>query len=364
MIFDERERCLELAGKVLRHYRTALGKDSSLRLLQLSENVTYLVEEKAKSRAVLRLCRPGYHTPEELRAEMLWMEELGEEFAVWKVSGAVDVKLRQPVSTDEGSYLCAVEDEEGQVYYGTVFTYLPGIPLEELPAKDQIPWFEKLGEVTAFLHRQTKNQSDRKCSAVEESDRREQLSRFHWNYESMIGRFALWGDWHRVIQCSGACGIEGCGSKLPESFGTVLERADSLIADRLRDYGKGKNRYGLIHGDLRGANLLVDGNTLGIIDFDDCGYGWYMQDLAASLSFMETEEEVPELIQAWCRGYRKQGTLEQADMDMTDTFVMMRRLQLLSWINSRSQAASARRYRDDFLEGTVKLANQYIQIRG
>lgn len=350
MIFDERERCLELAGKVLRHYRTALGKDSSLRLLQLSENVTYLVEEKMEPRAVLRLCRPGYHTPEELRAEMLWMEELGEEFAVWKISGAVDVKLRQPVCTDEGSYLCAVEDEVGQVYYGTVFTYLPGIPLEELPAKDQIPWFEKLGEVTAFLHRQTKNQSDRKCSAVEESDRREQLSRFHWNYESMIGRFALWGDWR--------------GQELPGNFRIILERADSLIADRLYDYGMGEDRYGLIHGDLRGANLLVDGNTLGIIDFDDCGYGWYMQDLAASLSFMETEEEVPELIRAWCRGYRRQGTLEQADLDMADTFVMMRRLQLLSWINSRSQAASARRYRNHFLEGTVKLADQYIQIRG
>ena len=128
---------------MLRHYRTALGKDSSLRLLQLSENVTYLVEEKAKSRAVLRLCRPGYHTPEELRAEMLWMEELGE-----RVCG---VKLRQPIRTDEGHYLCGVEDGTGQVCFGTAFTYLSGIPLEELPCEQQLSWFEKLGEATAFF---------------------------------------------------------------------------------------------------------------------------------------------------------------------------------------------------------------------
>lgn len=360
MIFDEREQCLRLGNKILGHYLAALGRDCSLCLLQLSENVTYLVEEKEEPRAVLRLCRPGYHTPEELRAEMLWMEELGEEFAVGKISEAADVKLRQPICTDEGSYLCAVEDEKGQVYYGTVFTYLSGIPLEELPVKEQIPWFEKLGEVTAFLHRHAKKQPGGKSFPMEESGRQEQLSRFHWNYESMMGPTALWGDWRRVIQRSGACGIEGCGPRLPESFGTVLERTDSLITDRLHDYGMGEERYGLIHGDLRGANLLVDGNTLGIIDFDDCGYGWYMQDLAASLSFMETEEEVPELIQAWYRGYRKQGTLEQADMDMADTFIMMRRLQLLSWIDSRSQAASARRYGEQFLEGTVKLAEQYI----
>lgn len=359
MIFDDKEQCLELGNKILCHYRAALEKDCGLRLLQLSENVTFLVEKNAERRAVLRLCRPGYHTPEELQAEMVWMEELGKASAQVKPSGLSDVKLRQPIRTDEGSYLCAVTDEKGQNYYGTLFNYLPGIPLEELPADRQILWFEKLGGVTAFLHGQAK-----KRPAAGQSAGREKLPRFYWNYESMIGRTALWGDWRSVIQRGKVSGAEGCGQELPGSFKTVLERAGGLIADRLHDYGMGQERYGLIHGDLRGANLLVDGSTLGIIDFDDCGYGWYMQDLAASLSFMETKKEVPELIQAWCRGYRELGVLEEADVDMTDTFMMMRRLQLLSWINSRSQAASSRRYREHFLEGTVKLADQYIQIRG
>ncbi len=350
MIFDDEEKCYRLGHEVLRHYRERFGAECSLRLLQLSENVTYLVENRRKPLAVLRLCRPGYHTWEELQAEMQWMEELGE-----RVCG---VKLRQPIRTDEGHYLCGAEDGTGQVCFGTAFTYLSGIPLEELPCEQQLPWFEKLGEATAFLHCRS-----RERALAQRTAGLRDLPRFRWNYESMIGTKALWGDWRKVIQ-----------HNLPDTalyaekeimiHKNIFDKADGLICNKLKEYGMTENTYGLIHGDLRGANLLVDKDTLGIIDFDDCGYGWDMQDLAASLSFQEAEEEVPQLIKAWCRGYRKLGTLRQADMDMIDTFILMRRLQLLAWIHSRRRAASARRYRENFLCDTVRLADQYIQIRG
>ena len=48
----------------------------------------------------------------------------------------------------------------------------------------------------------------------------------------------------------------------------------------------------------------MDGRDLGVIDFDDCGFGWYMYDLAAAVSFIEHDPRVPELIDAWARGYR------------------------------------------------------------
>ena len=43
----------------------------------------------------------------------------------------------------------------------------------------------------------------------------------------------------------------------------------------------------MIHGDLRLANLLVDGETTKVIDFDDCGFGWLMYDCATTVSFFE-----------------------------------------------------------------------------
>ena len=43
------------------------------------------------------------------------------------------------------------------------------------------------------------------------------------------------------------------------------------------------DRYGLIHCDFLPENLLKDGKTLRIIDFDDCGYDWHLFDIATSM---------------------------------------------------------------------------------
>lgn len=364
MIFDDKEKCLQLAEKIILYYRRSLGTECKLKLLQLSENITYLVEhtESAdriggrafagrRERAIVRLCRPAYHSPEELQSEIDWMLQLRKDLEEQKREEAACrnnffFNLRQPIAGDDGRYLHAVEDQGEKVYYGVVFTYMPGTPLEDVPLDKQLIWFERLGEVTALLHSQVQNWQGAS-----------KLSRFHWNYESMIGQRAVWGDWRSVFVSEET---ERSLQEIPD----VLYCADRIIYDKLQNYGMTERNYGLIHGDLRGANLLLEDDGLNeglnIIDFDDCGFGWYMQDLAASLSFIETEEIVPKLIQAWIAGYRKRGILTQTDLDMISTFIMMRRLQLLAWVHSRTNAVSAIAYRERFAEGTVELAEKYV----
>jgi Ser/Thr protein kinase RdoA (MazF antagonist) len=362
MIFDDKDQCLNLAEKILAHYHETLGADCRLKLLQLSENITYLVEhtnpenadsalQSECSRAVLRLCRPGYHTEKELEAEAAWMCRLHTD----ALTG--HLMIRQVIPGDDGCFLYSAADAGGQIYFGMMFTYLSGVPLEELPLEQQPIWFERLGEMTALLHRQARaweaagySAATTCLSAGEVQDRTgcpstsgEMLPRFHWNYETMMGENGVWGDWRKVT-----------------GLLDVVHRADRMICDRLQSYGQTKENYGLIHGDLRGANLLTENGHLKIIDFDDCGYGWFMQDLAAALSFMETEEIVPDLIRSWIAGYQHQGVLTQADLEMIPTFIMMRRMQLLPWIYSRENAVSAIRYRETFVQGTVELARQYV----
>ena len=84
----------------------------------------------------------------------------------------------------------------------------------------------------------------------------------------------------------------------------MLEQALALIERRLERFGTGPERFGLVHADLRLANLLVDGKHLRIIDFDDCGFSWFMYDFATAVSFIEHEPNVPELLEAWIGGYR------------------------------------------------------------
>ena len=42
-----------------------------------------------------------------------------------------------------------------------------------------------------------------------------------------------------------------------------------------------------MHADIRLANLLVDGEHVRVIDFDDCGWSWFMYDFATTVSFIE-----------------------------------------------------------------------------
>ena len=46
-------------------------------------------------------------------------------------------------------------------------------------------------------------------------------------------------------------------------------------------------RFGLVHADLRLANLLVEDEKVNVIDFDDCGYSWFMYDFGTAVSFID-----------------------------------------------------------------------------
>lgn len=328
-IFAHRDECFILANRILAQYTDILGAGCTPELLYFSENLTYLLkDDKGVKRAILRLSRPGYHTQEELEAEIRWMEKLKQD---------TRLILRETIAGRDGKFIHVVKGENSVEYYGVVFTYLTGEPLEELAVNEQPIWFERLGQIAAILHNHTRRWRES-----------HNLPRFHWNYDTMLGMQAIWGDWRKVPTLT------------PKAY-TTLEEADRLIRRQLEEYGMTEENYGLIHGDLRGSNLLIYEHTLKIIDFDDCGYGWYIQDLAASLSFMETEPLMSRLMEAWIKGYQKIAPLHQREIDMISTFIMMRRLQLLAWVTNRQSSDAVRKIKGDFAEGTVELAEKYIK---
>ena len=326
-MFDQK-KAHDAAVQILPSYRRTLGEDCTLRPLYFSENMTYLVQNRTKeAKAILRLSRPGYHTAEELAAELCWMRELARDTALC---------VRQPVSGDDGREIYEGY-AGGEPCYGVVFTYLPGDTLEQIPLAEQEPWFEKIGQAAAVLHGHARSRSGARP-----------LKRIRWNYDTMLGRRAVWGDWRR-------------NTVWDEEMRRVLTEADDSIRRKLAAYGTAADRYGLIHADLRAANLLTAGGGLQIIDFDDCGYGWYMQDFAASLSFLETAPEMPRLAAAWCRGYRAGAVLRGEDLEMLPVFLMMRRLQLTAWAADRAGNDEMAKLPPDFARGTAELAERYLR---
>ena len=96
-----------------------------------------------------------------------------------------------------------------------------------------------------------------------------------WNFETHEWvRKASLGDWRDA-------------PKLSKDGVRLLENL-SGIETSTQCVWRGTRPIRLIHADLRLANLLVERDRLGIIDFDDCGFGWFGYDFAAAVSFSST----------------------------------------------------------------------------
>ncbi len=77
---DVLDRVTRFAGRAARAY--GCGPAATVRLLNVSENATYLVEDPDQGRCILRVHRLGYHTGAEIESELAWMDALRTEAGV------------------------------------------------------------------------------------------------------------------------------------------------------------------------------------------------------------------------------------------------------------------------------------------
>lgn len=319
---------LERLGGALRSAlpRWDLGEDAALSLLNVSENATFLAEAPGR-RLVVRLHRPGYHRREEIESELQWIAALRAE-------GVVETP--QPLPTAEGGLLCRLEDG-GEERFAVAFDFMSG--REPAQDEDLEAWFRHLGALSARLHGHAR--AWRRPAGFQ---------RKLWDFDAMLGERRLWGDWRRGL------GLAEAG---PEAL-ALLERAAALLQRRLAAYGRGPERFGLVHADLRLANLLVEGERLGVIDFDDCGFSWFVYDFAAAVSFFEHEPIVPALQQAWVEGYRSVAPLAPEEEAEIPVFVMLRRMLLTAWVASHAETPTAQEMGTAYTEGTLALAEDFL----
>jgi len=73
---------------------------------------------------------------------------------------------------------------------------------------------------------------------------------------------------------------------------------------------------------------------------------------------------VPELLEAWARGYRKRLDLPKEDEAEIPTFVMLRRLLLVAWIGSHAETELAKSMGVPYTEDTVALCEDYLRRFG
>jgi amicoumacin kinase len=72
-------------------------------------------------------------------------------------------------------------------------------------------------------------------------------------------------------------------SQLAPALSRVGDSARELLR-RLRRLPTDRDHYGLLHGDMNVGNLLC-GASMWVIDFENCYYGWFVDDIAAALYY-------------------------------------------------------------------------------
>lgn len=313
----------EIARRALLHYR--LPRDATATLINISENATYRVSSPSTAdRWALRIHREGYHSRAAIASEIAWQRAL-------RADGAALTPV--PIAGLDGEYIQAVGYEPLQIPRNVVlYAWEAG----REPDPNNIAGYELLGEAAARMH-----------AHVRQWKRPEWFERFIWDFETTLGSRPHWGRWQ-----------DGMG--MTPAIERLIVRAAGTIERRLQKFGKGPERFGLIHCDMRLANLLVDGPTVKVIDFDDCGFSWLLYDCATTVSFFEHTPEVPEQVAAWVRGYRRIGELPGDDEAEIDTFIVLRRLVLMSWIGSHAETDLAKSMGEQYTQDAVPLLERYL----
>lgn len=278
--------------------KTVLGHwaltDASSTLAAHRENKVYRIEAREGTFA-LRHHRHGYRTDAQLVSELQWMAVLA--------SGGLSVP--RPIAARNGALLQVIE---GAQY--DLLTWLPGRPLGEsdvpLDLPDRTGTFHKLGQTLAQLH-------DISDAWNPPSD----FVRPDWRQEGLLGEAPLWGRfWDSPALTPAQRSL----------FAEFRTSARKRLAKETFDTG-------LIHADLLRENVLVDGDALHLIDFDDGAWGYRLFDIVTALIKNRGEPDYPALRSALFDGYRSRRPLDNGSLAL---FEALRLCTYVGWIVPRT----------------------------
>ncbi|WMT88558.1 phosphotransferase [Pelagibacterium sp. 26DY04] len=297
---------------------------SGIELINLSENHTFRLDLPDGARAILRVHRPGYHSRSAIESELAWMQALRSQtglFTPRPLPGRDGELVQEGLFLHETRHMVAFAFEEGA---------------EPQVGDDLAPVFRQLGALAAKCHLHVTRWTPPAG-----------FTRHIWTANAILDPDAIWGDWRAA---PGVCG----------ETRKVLDKLDRRLRELLASYGMSRDRFGLIHADMRLANLLVADGETRLIDFDDCGFCWFGYDFGAAVSFFEESETIPALRAAWLAGYRRHRPFSAADEAMLDVMVLLRRMALLAWIETHPEAEPAQQLRHRYAAESAEMAERFL----
>lgn len=331
---DGQAGCMrELASIAL----TQWGIDSvGLALIKYRENAVFRVTAAGGRCYALRIHRAAYHTDDELRSELQWMEALAAD----------GIEVPTLVPTRDGATFAVVAGggvpEPRQV---DVFEWVQGRPLGTAETgvsetSTVCDTYRTIGRLAAQLHNQAVSWAPPAG-----------FTRHAWDTRGLVGPEPFWGPFWKLEALT------------PAQRALLIQARDRVFLDLEAYAGNPDNaaRYSLIHADFVAENLMVDGDRVRLIDFDDAGFGWHLFELATALYFEMEADYFEQAYAALVAGYRSQRELSEEQLQYMPLFFLARSFTYLGWVHTRFETETARELTPMLVAKACKLARDYLR---
>ena len=289
-----------------------------LELIQHTDNTTFQVQlptaampftpERslyADSAYLLRVHRADYLRDGEIASELDWLKALRRD---------IQLPVPEPMLTLKGKpwNVVKVPGVPGNRIC-TITRWLNG---RGLPSELDDPQLEAVGATIAKLHHHAQQWQ---APATFERPR--------WNWEELFGQGA------GLSRDDG----EAAWAMIPEQYRSQFKAVSDRTRALMTELGEDPAQFGLIHSDLCPANWVVTAEGLGIIDFADCGYGYWGYDIAVFLSYYADEADFPRYKASLLRGYEAVRHLPNEQAEALDDFIAAQWVVIALWRAHRAQ---------------------------
>ena len=311
-------------------------RQAQLRLIKHRENAVFAAVLDGRRRA-LRLHRQGYHDDAELRSELQWMRTLE----------AAGIEVPQVVPTAAGELFVSrrFEGLPGPLQ-ADLFEWIDGEPLGDVETgirdagRDVAQTYFTIGALAGRLH----NQSSAWTLPPG-------FKRHAWDLAGLVGEQPFWGRFWEL-------------PTLSNDERKLMERTRQRLRRELSSLRQSPDDYSLIHADFVAENILVDGDQVRLIDFDDAGFGWHLFELATSTHFLMGEECFEAAQEALIRGYRSERPLPDAQLARLPLFSLARATTYLGWVHTRPETETAQEMTPMLVSSACELAETYLTQTG
>ncbi|MFF1820180.1 phosphotransferase enzyme family protein [Kribbella sp. NPDC058245] len=269
------------------------------------ENTTFRVDSP-DGRYLLRVHRPNRHGPgvdsrQAVGSEFDWLAALQTD---------TDLQVPAPIRTRTGDWTTTADD-----LVCSVLGWQDG----RMQANHPRPvHFHRLGAVLAQLHNHTATWTPPT-----------KLVRMRWDWETFFGNTMEYG----------GVSAADCWDLLPAPVRAQFDEIARRMRTVMADLGTTSDAFGLIHADLHLENALFAAEAVHVIDFDDCGLGYWLYDLAVPLWDNRYRDNYPDLRAALLKGYGE--VRELPDLTHLDDFIATRDVAFGLWFAGMAQVNPA-----------------------